>query len=300
MNLAEATGWGAVSEWMTLYGTPIRILAILVGAILIRWLLLVILGRTVAKVVSGVKKNQQTDQTRELDLQSPLLAARVVQRTRTLGTVGKNLITSMIAIIAMILVLGELGVNLTAILASAGFVAAGLAFGAQNMVKDLLGGIFMVFEDQLGVGDSVVIGDVIGTVEMVGLRITQVRASDGTLWFIRNGEILKLGNLSHDWGRARVDLVVSADQQIDNVERIALAAAEELHHDPLIARKIIGVPEMLGLQKATPEELTLRLTLKTRPGAQNEIGRTLAVRVKEHFDAVNIPISVQALEGGSA
>ena len=299
MLLAESTGWAAVTEWMGLYGTPIRMGAILFGAVIVRWILLVALQRTVQKVVSGVKKNQRVESTREM-VQSPLLAARVVQRTRTLGTVGSNLITIMVSMVAFFWVLSELGVNLTAVLASAGFVAAGLSFGAQNIVKDLLSGIFMVFEDQLGVGDTVVIGDIHGTVEMVGLRITQVRSSDGALWFIRNGEILKLGNLSHDWGRSRIDLTVSADQPLEDVQRLALAAAEELHHDPLLARKIIGVPEMLGLQLATPDDLTLRLTLKTRPGAQDEIGRALTTRIKAHFDEAGIPLAVRSIEGGTA
>jgi small-conductance mechanosensitive channel len=298
MRLTESTGWVAVQEWLTLYGMPIRIIAIVFAAIIMRWIVLVVLQRTVQRVVNGVKKNQQVESTREI-VQSPLLAARIVQRTRTLGSVGTNLVTSLIAIVVLVLVLGELGVNLTAILASAGIIAAGLAFGAQNIVKDLLGGIFMVFEDQLGVGDSVVIGEVRGTVEMVGLRITHVRASDGTLWFIRNGEILKLGNLSHDWGRAQIDLTVAATQPLEEVQQIALEAAGELHRDPLVARKIIGLAEVIGLREVTPEKVTLRLAIKTRPGVQDEVGRALSAVLLRRFDGAGIPLALQPIEGGT-
>jgi small-conductance mechanosensitive channel len=282
MRLTESTGWVAVQEWLTLYGMPIRIIAIVFAAIIMRWIVLVVLQRTVQRVVNGVKKNQQVESTREI-VQSPLLAARIVQRTRTLGSVGTNLVTSLIAIVVLVLVLGELGVNLTAILASAGIIAAGLA----------------VFEDQLGVGDSVVIGEVRGTVEMVGLRNTHVRASDGTLWFIRNGEILKLGNLSHDWGRAQIDLTVAATQPLEEVQQIALEAAGELHRDPLVARKIIGLAEVIGLREVTPEKVTLRLAIKTRPGVQDEVGRALSAVLLLRFDGAGIPLALQPIEGGT-
>ncbi|MFT4232401.1 MAG: mechanosensitive ion channel, partial [Leucobacter sp.] len=185
----------ALGSFLTTYQVPLRILLIIVVAVVLNLLLRRLLMRTVTRIVTGVKRAQNVDTTSEMQA-APYVNARAVQRTRTLGAVGRHIITWTVVVVALILVLGQLGVNLGALLTSAGIVAAGLAFGAQNIVKDILNGIFMVFEDQLGVGDAVTIGEVSGTVEDVGIRVTQVRAVDGTLWFVRNGEILTLGNAS--------------------------------------------------------------------------------------------------------
>ncbi len=284
--------WAAISAFFGEYQVLFRILVILVAALLANWLLRLALDRSVKRFVRGVKRAQDVDSTQELTA-GPHLNARAVQRTRTLGTVGRHVISWTIVVIALILILGELGVNLTAILASAGIIGAGLAFGAQNIVKDILNGIFMVFEDQLGVGDLITVGQITGTVEDVGIRITKVRAADGTLWFVRNGEILTLGNASQGWGRAIIDITVPSTSDLDLVQRTALESAEELLRLPEYASRVTGQPEVLGLESVFGDRATLRLTVRTRPQAQYAVQRELRALIKKHFEERGIELAAE-------
>ena len=300
-NSGAAEAGNLLVDFFTTYQVPLRILLILVSAVVLNWLLRLLLMRAVNQIVRGVKKAQDVDTTSEITA-APYVNARAVQRTRTLGTVGRAVITWTIVCITMVLVLGNLGVDLAAILTSAGFVAAGLAFGAQNLVKDILNGIFMVSEDQLGVGDVVQIGEVSGTVEDVGIRVTQVRAVDGTLWFVRNGEILTLGNSSQGWGRALVDVTVSTDTDIDKVEEVTMRAARELLKDPSISRKVTGQPEIWGIESAYGDRATLRLAMRTRPEAQWAVQRALRASILRNFDEQGIKLATETpgYPGGAA
>ena len=292
--------WSAVSGFFLAYRAPFTIALIVIGAFLANWLLRRMLDRGVTHVVRGVKRAQDVDSTQELQA-TPHMNARAVQRTRTLGTVGRHIISWTIVIAASMAVLAQLGVNLTALLASAGIVAAGLAFGAQNIVKDILNGIFMVFEDQLGVGDIVTIDQISGTVEDVGIRVTKVRAMDGTLWFVRNGEILTLGNASQGWGRAIIDIAVAADTDLGLAERAALECGRELIESPQFARRVTGEPEMLGLESMFGDRATLRLLVRTRPEAQWAVQRELRARIKERYAELGIALAAELpkFPGGS-
>ena len=288
-GVEEAVG-NAFHDFLTTYQVPLTIALIVIVAVLLNWLLRKLLMRTVTHVVRGVKKAQDVDTTSEMRA-APYVSARAVQRTRTLGTVGRAVITWAIVVIGLILILGQLGVNLGALLTSAGIVAAGLAFGAQNIVKDILNGVFMVFEDQLGVGDVVTIGAVSGTVEDVGIRVTQVRAIDGTLWFIRNGEILTLGNASQGWGQAVIDVTVDARQDLAHVTEVTLDAAKELLRSERYARKVTGSPELLGLESIYGDRATLRLTVRTRPEAQWEVQRGIRAELRRKFREHDITLA---------
>lgn len=282
--------WAAIGDFFAEYQVLFRILVILVAAVVLNWVLRLVLDRSVKRFVQGVKRAQDVESTLELT-PGPHFNARAVQRTRTLGAVGRHVISWTIGVVTLILVLGELGVNLTAILASAGILAAALAFGAQNIVKDFLNGIFMVFEDQLGVGDLITVGQVSGTVEDVGIRITKVRAADGTLWFVRNGEILTLGNASQGWGRAIVDVTVSAECDLELAERTALECAEELLRSPEFASRVTGQPEMLGLESVSGDRATLRLTVRTRPQAQYAVQRELRTLIARRFKELGLRLA---------
>lgn len=287
---------GTVGSFYTTYATPINIVIIVIGAILLNWLLRRLLMRTVTQVVRGVKRAQDVDTTSEMQA-APYVNARAVQRTRTLGTVGRAIITWTVVVIALILILSQLSVDLAALLTSAGIVAAGLAFGAQNIVKDILNGIFMVFEDQLGVGDVVTIDQVSGTVEDVGIRVTQVRALDGTLWFIRNGEILTLGNSSQGWGRAVIDVTVDANQDLAHVSDVTLEAAKALLRSDKFARKVTGEPEIMGLESVFGDRATLRLAVRTRPEAQWEIQRGIRAEIRRKFREHDIKLADEFPKG---
>jgi small-conductance mechanosensitive channel len=185
------TQWlaGAWHDWSTL----IRIALIIVGSIVLRAILLVSVKRVVRSIASGASKNNSKNKSLPVAINPQRLALRAA----TLGSVLSNFINWSIYIIAGTMLLSELGVAVGALIAGAGILGAALGFGAQNIVRDLLSGLFIVFEDQYGIGDTVDLGEASGVVENVGLRITQVRDSKGTLWYVRNGEILRVGNSSH-------------------------------------------------------------------------------------------------------
>ena len=288
-EVAEAVNT-AFADFLETWKTPLTIAAIIIVAVIANWLLRRLLNRTVTQIVRGVKRSQNVDTTSEMRA-APYIHARAVQRTRTLGSVGRAVLTWTISLIAIILILGQLDVDLGAILTSAGIVAAGLAFGAQNIVKDVLNGIFMVFEDQLGVGDLITVGEITGTVENVGIRVTQVRALDGTLWFVRNGEILMLGNASQGWGRALIDVTVDANQDLAHVSDVALDAARTLLTSERFARKVTGEPEVWGLESVFGDRATLRLAVRTRPEAQWEVQRGIRAELRRKFAAEGIKLA---------
>ena len=174
---------------------PINIAVTIITAVIIRWILLAISRRVIRRMVTDAHTKNQKHAL--AGVPENIAALRQVQRTQTMGTVFSNVISWLVISVAVIIVLQEIGVSVTAIVASAGIGAAALGFGAQNIVKDVLNGMFMVFEDQLGVGDRVDVGLAIGVVESVGVRITTLKGDDGTIWFVRNGEITRVGNMTY-------------------------------------------------------------------------------------------------------
>lgn len=285
-----AAFWAGVGDSLVEWRIPLTVVAIVVGAFVVRWLLLLILRRSIDRVVSGVKKTHNVEETQEL-ASAPLHAARIVQRTRTLGTVINSVLTVVVFGAAIVLMLDVLGVPVLGILGAAGVVAAGLAFGAQNLVKDILNGMFMVFEDQFGIGDIVDLGVASGTVESVGVRITSIRDVNGTLWHVRNGEILRVGNRTQGWARVIIDLPVPYHADLDAVKEAILVTAKELAGDPQWRRKVIETPEIWGIESITAEALVVRLVMKTRSLDQWAVARELRLRLKRTLDdlGVNVP-----------
>lgn len=178
---------------------PFNVAIILIVAVVLRAILLATSDRVIRRLVSQARKKNggTSDHTGPVGVPASVTAGRQVQRTKTMGTVFHNFITWSVVSIATIQILQAVGVSVTAIVATAGIGTAALGFGAMNIIKDLLNGMFMVFEDQLGVGDKVDLGLASGTVESVGLRITTLRGDDGTIWFVRNGEIVRVGNMTY-------------------------------------------------------------------------------------------------------
>lgn len=176
-----------LSEWSSL----IAILAILIGTIAIRVVLKVLSNRLVSSLVRGVKKTKNGK-----PLSNVLADQRIAQRSKTIASVLDNFATWVLAITALVMILSQLGINVGALIAVSTIVGAAIGFGAQSLVKDIISGIFIVFEDQYGVGDQVKLGDVEGEVVRVRLRVTEIKSTDGTIWYVRNGEILNVGNRS--------------------------------------------------------------------------------------------------------
>lgn len=270
-------------EWL------VRSLAILLVGLIALWGVRRVIDSVVDNVVSGVKKTEGVDNTQALQT-SPVEAMRQVQRARTLGTVLNAFAQWGIWIILTIMVLTEFGVAVTPLIASVGILGAALGFGAQSLVKDLLNGLFMVFEDQLGLGDIVNLGEITGVVERVGIRITEVRDPDGTLWFIRNGEVLRVGNFSQDWARIILDVPVPYTLDVDEAQDVLLAAAQEFATSSQWRRKVLEDPEMWGIESISHEALMVRLVVKVRAGEQFVLRRALHRYVKAALDTRGIDI----------
>jgi small conductance mechanosensitive channel len=192
--------------------------------------------------------------------------------------------------VAFTTVLSELGVDLGPILASAGIVGVAVGFGAQNLVKDFLTGIFMILEDQYGVGDAVDVGEANGIVEAVGLRTTRLRSVDGTVWHVRNGEILRVGNMSQGWSRALLDVSVAYGTDVDHATRVIERVAAEVCEGEAVGSSVLEEPEVWGVEQLTADGVVIRLVVKTAPLEQWKVARELRLRLKEAFDAEGIEI----------
>ena len=205
-------------------------------------------------------------------------SARRAQRARTVGSVLRSAATILIFGTAFMMVLSRFGVNLAPVLASAGVLGLAVGFGAQNLVKDFISGIFMLLEDQYGVGDHVDLGDAVGTIERVGLRTTSVRDVSGVVWYVRNGTIERVGNASQDHAVAVVDVPIELDTDVEEAGRVAEKAARAAVGNGL-SRDVIDAPRVLGVQTVTESGMTLRLTTTTRPNKQWAVKRAITERV---------------------
>lgn len=207
-------------------------------------------------------------------------SVRAEQRAATIGDVLVSVVQVAIVVVAVFVVLGELGVNLAPLIAGAGIAGVALGFGAQSLVKDVIAGLFILLEDQYGVGDVVTLAtDASGTVEDVGLRVTRLRALDGTVWFVPNGEIRKVGNASMEWSRALIDVHVDYTADMDVVRRVITEAAGTLAAEDTWKRSVLEPPELWGVQDMDADGVTVRLVVKTAPREQWAVARELRGRI---------------------
>lgn len=268
----------------------LTVAGIIVGALLLSWILKLVIRRVVDRIVNGAKGKANVDDTQALE-RSPLASIRLVQRTRTLGSILQNVVNVTIVIVALLLIIGVLAPSalgsLTLLTAAIG---AGLGFGAQNIVKDVLNGIFIVAEDQVGIGDVVDLGLATGIVEYVSVRITTVRDVNGTLWYVRNGEITRIGNMSMGWSRVIVDLALPVDTDVDEVEAAMMETMKELAKDPKWRTRIIEKPEVWGLESISGDALVIRLVMKTRTNAKDDVGRELRMRIMKTIEAMGLAL----------
>jgi small-conductance mechanosensitive channel len=219
---------------------------------------------------------------------SPLLNTRRQARSRTLAQVLRSVTTIAVLAIAILMVLQELDFSVAPLLSIAGVFGVALGFGAQSLVRDVVSGMFMIVEDQYGVGDVVDVGAASGSVEAVGLRITRLRDVNGTVWYVRNGEILRVGNQSQGWARAVLDVNIGYNEDIDHAEEVLLETARRVQADERFRAFIVDEPEVWGVEALTTEGVVMRLVVKTQPLQQWVIARELRRRIKQRFDAEDI------------
>jgi small-conductance mechanosensitive channel len=266
-DLLEELGFSefAARTGQFLLGRPLAILLILVVAVML------------SRLASRVAKTWVEALVARSSL--PGKAIRSAGRARTLASVSASLVRVVVWATAGLLVLGQLGIDLGPFLAGASIVGFALGFGAQSLVKDYLSGFFMLAEDQLGVGDSVSLGDVNGAVEEVTLRVTRIRGTDGTVWFIPNGEIRKVGNSAKDWSRAIVDIMLATGA---DAAAATAAIADEITRfadDSQWANTLLDRPEVLGVEEIGPEGTTVRVSVRTVPDKRASVARELRARI---------------------
>ena len=272
---------GTAIDWAA---TSLRIAVVLVLALVLR----AVVHRAVAKVVARAVARpvgHESMRQRLLDMSPAVASERRRQRAETIGSVLRSTSSIVILSVAFATVLGELDVDLGPVLASAGILGVALGFGAQNLVKDFLNGIFMILEDQYGVGDAVDLGEAVGIVEAVGLRVTRVRNVDGTVWYVRNGEVLRVGNQSQGWARAVLDVSVAYGTDVDRAEDVIERVAREAWEGDKVGSFILAEPEIWGVERLGPDGIDIRLVIKTAPLEQWKVARELRHRLKEAFDA---------------
>jgi moderate conductance mechanosensitive channel len=272
---------------------PIRIAIIIVVALVARSLLHRAVDRLVRPVRGGgvpriLRPFKERIENSSFIESTGLLSERRAQRAATIGSVIKSVISIVILVIALMTILSELRFNLTPFVAGTSIVGVALGFGAQNVVKDFLAGVFMMLEDQYGVGDTIDFEKASGTVEAVGLRTTRLRDVNGTVWYVRNGEVVRVGNKSQGFAQVVLDVPIDAWADVAAASQAILDEAERMRAEDTWSGIFLGDPDMQGVESMTREETVIRLVARTRPGEQFRVARELRRRIRERLDHLDI------------
>ncbi|WP_232676252.1 mechanosensitive ion channel family protein [Nocardioides sp. R-C-SC26] len=262
---------------------PLAVLGLLLLALVVRWVAHRLIDRVVRRAAHAALPPRVGERIGldRLGFQPPV---RRLQRAEAMGGLFKSVVTGLIVAVFGTMMLSEIGVDIAPIIASAGIVGIALGFGAQSLVKDFLSGIFIILEDQYGVGDSVDLGEAIGTVEAVSMRMTRVRDVNGTVWYVPNGEIVRVGNQSQNWARTVLDVSVAYHEDLARVRRVLADVAHSLWEEEDFKHQVIEEPSVWGVQDLGPDGVTVRVVLKTTPGEQWAIAREMRERIKARFD----------------
>jgi small conductance mechanosensitive channel len=296
-RVQELTGsaWFAHSSYVLII-KPLRIAVIILVAMLVRFLL----HRAIRRLATSTSRAAMPALLKPLRervvteaAEGQFIPERRRQRAEAIGSVLRSFVTAIVSTMAVLLILGELGFNLAPLLASAGIVGIALGFGAQSLVKDLIAGLFMLLEDQYGVGDTVDLGEATGVVETVGLRITTVRDGRGVLWYIRNGEIVRVGNKSQGWAMVVIDIPIGFVNS-EQASAVLRTAALELAEDPEHATEFLEPPDVLGVEQLTVDGAVIRTIAKTTADGQFTVQRELRQRLTEALEASGIAEQIAA------
>lgn len=278
------------SFWENLLGRPLMIAGIVVTAVVLRW----VLHRAIRKVTRMMEQRSQERLVasgragRMIRQATGLDNERRKQRAATLGSLLRSISTVVIFSIAALTIMAELNVPLAPLLTSAGIGGVALGFGAQSLVKDFLSGIFMIMEDQYGVGDVIDTGEAIGTVEEVTLRVTRLRDASGVVWYVRNGEMVRIGNKSQGWAVALIDVPVAYDQPVEKALETLRGVTHTMDSEPHWQEVLLDEPKVAGVESVSGGVVTLRIIAKTLPGEQYALSREIRERAKNALDAAGI------------
>jgi small conductance mechanosensitive channel len=276
MTVMAATEQGPIRQflaWVTT-GDPLDILITIAVAVLLTIVFRRIIRRVVNRTVARSEARHLIEQ-QDMAADPKARATRMAQRAQAIGTLLTSVVSLLIWINALLVILELIGINITPLLASAGVVGVALAFGAQTLVKDYLAGIFLIIEDQYGVGDVVQFDAVTGIIEEVALRTTRVRDFTGVVWYLRNGEILNVANRSQGWSLAIVELPVATATDFTVVRRVVDEVGQVLVRDPEFGPKVIAAPVFMGIEVVAGDALLVRVTERVVPEHQLLIQRAL-------------------------
>ncbi|WP_226900104.1 mechanosensitive ion channel family protein [Nonomuraea phyllanthi] len=279
------------ATWAPLVASGVTIVLILVLAFVVRNITHRIITRVVNRAASSGSIAHRFRKGAAPDGIDVLLHERRKQRAETMGSVLKHVASIVILGTAVLTVLDRLTIPIAPLLTSVGILGVAIGFGAQELVKDFIAGMFMLLEDQYGVGDVIDAGAAVGTVEAVTLRVTRLRDADGRVWYVRNGTITRVGNESQGWSRAYVDVPVPYDSDVASVRELLEGVAEKIWADTeLRESKIVEEPQVVGVEQLSDSSLVFRISAKTLPSAQAEVSRELRLRVKSALDSAGIAL----------
>ena len=278
-----------LADWFV--GRPLTIVAILLAAWVARWIARRAIRRGTRRIMlppDSFTSRIQFGTTQPDPIEQEIELARRRSRAESIGTVLAGVAAVAIWVVAIFSIASVLGIDLAPFLAGAGVAGIALGFGAQSLVRDCISGLFMLLEDQYGIGDEVDLGAASGTVEKVSMRTTVVRGVDGTVWHVPNGEVRRFGNQSKLWSMAVVDVDVPVDVDLEAAKAHVLDAADQLCLDPQWSSVVLAKPRVLGVESVKADGVTIRLVVKSSPGRQWALQRALREGIKRSLDAGGI------------
>lgn len=294
----DLTGQGWLAEGVQLATVPFRILLIILLALVARWMLQRAVNRLVRRASRGdapaiLRPLPESIRTTVQEATVLVPPERRQQRAQALGSLLRSAVTIAVFTIAVLLILSELDINLAPLIAGAGIVGIALGFGAQSLVRDLVAGLFMLLEDQYGVGDVVDLGEASGVVEAVGLRVTTLRDLSGVYWYVPNGEVRRVGNHSQGTAVVVVDMPIGFASVAEATEALR-RGAQQLADDPDLHDDVVAPPEVLGVDRVDVEGAVVRTTVRTTAESQWRVGRELRRRQTEALAEAGVAAQILA------
>ncbi|WTH27513.1 mechanosensitive ion channel [Kitasatospora purpeofusca] len=286
----QAASWFD-SHWQDWLASGVRIVFIIVLALVLRAMVRKVITQLITRMVRPGESEDEPSRLGGLLANTGVVnPERRQQRAEAIGSVLRSVASFSILGTAALMVLSALGVNLAPLLASAGVAGVAIGFGARNLVTDFLSGVFMIMEDQYGVGDEIDTGVATGTVLEVGLRVTKLRGAGGEIWYIRNGEVKRIANMSQGWSTASVDVQVGYKEDLERVEALIKDTAEALAKESPFDELVWAPFSVLGVESVAADSVVLRIEARTAPGKSLSVGRALRQRLKGVFDEAGIKV----------
>lgn len=283
---------GTVLDWFL--DVPLKILIILAIAFTLQFILIHLINKAVRGANTSERRQKKAaDRANRIESQysDQVRTVRIEQRAGAIGTLLRSVVYVVIWTVAVLMILPLLDIDIAPLVASAGIAGVALGFGAQTLVKDYISGIFLIMEDQFGIGDIVEIDRVVGIVEVVALRYTRLRDADGVIWYIRNGEIRRVANQSQGWTRATVDLSIDHTAALEQVRDIITAESARMAADPDVKPLLLDDPEFLGVQDSGPGTIVVRVIAKVPPEDHDRVAAILRERVITALVSAGVPLA---------